>query len=72
MPATINPEPAEPLELLDTHAAARLLGLAPASLDLDRCRHRLRIPYLKIGRRVLYRRADLMAFIDRCQVGGVP
>jgi len=70
MPATTSTEPAEPLELLDTNAAARLLGLAPASLEVDRCRHRLRIPYLKLGRRVLYKRADLLAFIDRHRVEG--
>jgi len=57
-------------EMLDTRAAAKLLGVAAASLEVDRCRHRWRIPYVKFGGRVLYRRGDLLAFLDRHRVEG--
>lgn len=57
-------------EVLDTPAAAAVLGVAASSLEVDRCRRRWRIPYRKIGRRVVYSRADLVAFLDKCRVEG--
>jgi hypothetical protein len=58
-------------EVYNNAEAAAILGVSPASLEIDRtARKRWRVPYLKIGRRVLYRRADLLAFLDRCRVEG--
>ena len=55
-----------PHRLHDSPAAAVLVGLAPATLEVDRCRRRLGLSWLKVGRRVLYRESDLLAFMDRC------
>jgi hypothetical protein len=57
-------------EMLDTRAAAAFLGVAASSLEVDRCRRRWGISYRKIGRRVVYSRADLVAFLDKCRVAG--
>jgi hypothetical protein len=59
-----------PNRMHDTRVAAACLGLATASLEVDRCRRRWKIPHFKIGGRVLYRESDLLAFLDRHRVGG--
>ena len=63
-------KPQTPSDMLDTPNAAAFLGVAASSLEVDRCRRRWRIPYCKVGRRVLYKRTDLAAFLDRCRVEG--
>lgn len=60
---------AHPPDMLDTAATAKFLGVAESSLEVDRCRRRWRIPYHKIGRRVVYARADLVAFLATRRVG---
>jgi len=70
LPAIAPPFGECPTRLHSTPAAASCIGVASASLELDRVRKRLRIPYHKVGRSVLYREADLMAFLDRCRVDG--
>ena len=54
--------------------ASRILGVTPHTLAVWRCENRYSLPYVKIGRLVRYRRADLEAFIERglqqrCRVG---
>lgn len=49
--------------LLSRTSAARYLGLSPQTLAQWACNKKVLLPYLKIGRRVMYRRADLDAFI---------
>ena len=49
-------------ELLDTKAAARLTGLAPQTLASMRCTGR-GAKFHRLGRRVLYSRAQLEAWI---------
>jgi len=39
--------------------AAAYLGIAPETLEIWRCTGRHKIPYVKVGRRVRYRRSDL-------------
>ena len=46
-------------ELLTPAQAARLLGLKEQTLAVWRSAHRYGLAYHKIGRRVMYRRADL-------------
>lgn len=53
--------------LVDEKAAATRLGLSVETLQQDRVKAR-RIPYIKIGRRVLYKPSDLSAFIESCRV----
>jgi excisionase family DNA binding protein len=50
-------------ELLDEKAAAELLDIAPGTLSVWRSTGRYRIPFIKVGRRVRYRRADLEAWL---------
>jgi excisionase family DNA binding protein len=51
-------------ELLDEKAAAELLDIAPGTLSVWRSTGRYRIPFVKVGRRVRYRRADLEAWLE--------
>jgi excisionase family DNA binding protein len=50
-------------ELLDEKAAAEFLDIAPGTLSVWRSTGRYRIPFVKVGRRVRYRRADLEAWL---------
>ena len=56
--------------LLITDEAAPVVGLHPTTLATWRCTKEQRIPYLKIGRRVYYRRSDLESWLDRQVVDG--
>lgn len=58
---SIDAEKTSPL--LSRKSAARYLGLSPQTLAQWACNKKVLLPYLKIGRRVMYRRADLDAFI---------
>ena len=50
-------------ELLDEKAAAEFLDIAPGTLSVWRSTGRYCIPFVKVGRRVRYRRADLEAWL---------
>jgi excisionase family DNA binding protein len=50
-------------ELLDEKAAAEFLQLAPGTLSVWRSTGRYGIPFVKVGRRVRYRRSDLEAWL---------
>jgi excisionase family DNA binding protein len=49
--------------LLTTEEAAAYLGIKPRSLEVWRCVGRYGIPFIKVGRLVKYRKADLDAFL---------
>lgn len=51
-------------DLLDEQEAAELLDTAPGTLSVWRSTGRYNLPFLKIGRKVRYRRTDLMAWLD--------
>jgi excisionase family DNA binding protein len=58
-------------DLLDESQAAQYLTLAPGTLSVWRSTGRYSIPFLKVGRRVRYRRADLDAWLEtRVQKSG--
>ena len=59
--------PQYPKDLSDEKQAATHLGVSVEFLQKDRCGPK-QIPFVKIGRRVLYDPADLRAFIERCKV----
>lgn len=44
-------------------AAAEYLGISERSLEADRCRHTLGIPYIKAGKAILYDTALLDAWL---------
>lgn len=52
--------------------AAAILGVEPETLAQWRYLRKFAdsLPYYKIGRKVLYRRRDLFAFLASCRVGG--
>ena len=50
-------------ELLDDKAAAAMLDVSPGTLSVWRSTGRYNLPFLKIGRKVRYRRADLDAWL---------
>lgn len=50
--------------LLDEKQAAEVLTVEPGTLSVWRSTGRYKIPFVKVGRRVRYRRADLDAWLD--------
>lgn len=58
-----------PTELVKPREAAAFLGTAASTLAVWRSTNRQRLPYVKIGGLVLYRRSDLEAFIAARVVG---
>jgi hypothetical protein len=53
---------------LNEHGAAAFLGIKPATLRVWRSTRRYDLPYIKVGRSVRYRPADLTAFVERQRV----
>ena len=49
--------------LLDSPEAAAYLGVLPHTLEVWRCTQRYYIPYIKVGRRVKYRRSELDSWL---------
>lgn len=56
-------------DLLTREQAAEYLGVTPRTLAVWACVKRYNLPYVKVGRLVKYRRADLDAFITRRTIG---
>lgn len=52
-----------PVELLTRREAADYLGVSEQTLAIWKCTGRYKLPYVKIGRLVKYRKSDLDAFI---------
>ncbi len=65
---TANQPAAAPQPLLRELDVARLLGVSPSKLRLDRSRGQ-GIPALKIGRLIRYRPADVAAYLGTCRIG---
>ena len=51
-------------DLLNEVSAATLLGVTPGTLSVWRCTGRYNLPFIKIGRKVRYRRSDLIAWLN--------
>jgi hypothetical protein len=51
-------------DLLNEQEAAQFLDTAPGTLSVWRSTGRYNLPFLKVGRSVRYRRADLLAWLD--------
>ena len=51
-------------DLVDEREAAKILDTSPGTLSVWRCTGRYALPFVKIGRKVRYRRSDLFAWID--------
>lgn len=53
-----------PSDLLDEKPAAEFLDVSPGTLSVWRCTGRYALPFIKVGRRVKYRRTDLIAWLE--------
>lgn len=51
-------------ELLDPEHTALLLGITPGTLSVWRSVGRYQLPYVQIGRKIMYRRSDLEAWLE--------
>jgi excisionase family DNA binding protein len=51
-------------DLLSTSEAANYVGTRPHTLEVWRASGRYKLPFLKVGRLVKYRRADLDAWLE--------
>ena len=67
MPDHITQTATEPLAV-DSKTAASLLNSTDASLEKDRATGHMGVPYVKAGRRVVYRLADLDAWLSANRV----
>lgn len=63
MTHTTKPNIIEPLAI-DNDSAARIINIQPGSLEKDRKNGHLGIPFVKAGRRVIYRLADLRIWLE--------
>lgn len=51
-------------DLLDERSAAELIDVVPGTLSVWRSTGRYNLPFIKIGRKVRYRRSDLLAWME--------
>jgi hypothetical protein len=63
MTHTTKPSIIEPLAI-DNDLAAQIINVQPGSLEKDRKNGHLGIPFVKAGRRVIYRLSDLRAWLE--------
>jgi excisionase family DNA binding protein len=56
--------------LLTTDQAAEILNVAPTTLHTWRCTKAVKVPHIRIGRKVRYRRSALMAFLEKNSTEG--
>jgi len=57
--------------LLTTEEAAALVDAKPQTLAIWRCTGRHNLPYVRVGRLIRYREADVLAWLDRNTVNSV-
>jgi excisionase family DNA binding protein len=55
-------------QLLSNDEAADFLGISPGTLVVWRSTKRYTVPFLKVGRKVLYDVDDLVAWLESCKV----
>lgn len=65
LPVQRGPRP----ELYDTEQAAEYIDVKPHTLEVWRMNKRMKLPFIRIGRNVRYRRHDLDWFLDSRTVG---
>jgi len=51
-------------QLMTPHEAADLLGIEVQTLATWRCTGRYELPFVRVGRAIRYRRADVLAWIE--------
>jgi hypothetical protein len=58
-------------DLVNSVAAAEYLKMSPGTLAVWRCEKRYNLRYVRVGRKILYRIADLERFIESRTDSGV-
>ncbi len=59
-------------DLLDEQQAAIVIDVTPGTLSVWRSTGRYKLPFIKVGRKVRYRRADLEAWLEeRTHANGI-
>jgi predicted site-specific integrase-resolvase len=51
--------------LIPPNQAAQILGVSPGTLQVWRTTGRWRLPFVKVGGRVMYRPDDIQEFVER-------
>jgi len=51
-------------KLFNEITAAEMIGVRPQTLSVWRSTKRYPLPYVRVGRLIYYREADLLAFLD--------
>lgn len=51
-------------QTIPPHEAAQVLGVSLSTLAVWRCTGRYNLPYIKVGRKIRYRLADLEAWLE--------
>lgn len=64
LPASGDPHARSVNQYFGRKTAARYIGFAPQTLAQWACNKRVLLPFAKIGTKVLYRKADLDAFLN--------
>jgi excisionase family DNA binding protein len=59
------------IDLVDSNEAARLLNVTPGTLSVWRATRRYPLKYVKVGRKVRYRRQDLIHFLEAQTQSGI-
>jgi hypothetical protein len=59
----VTPAIQENLELLTAQETAKLLRTSYGALAVGRCKRRTKLRYIRLGRKILYRRSDIDAFL---------
>lgn len=54
-----------PSDLLDRNEAAEFMRLAPGTLANWQCTQKRKIPCFKLGKRIFYRKPDLLKWIEQ-------
>jgi excisionase family DNA binding protein len=58
-------------KLYTSDEAAAFLGISRETLSLWRCTKRYNLPFVKVGRLVKYKEADLLAFVESRRHSGL-
>lgn len=61
--------PLSPSDLLTPDQVANILGLSHRTLAAWRSSHRNKLPYVKVGSRIRYRRQDVAAWMESRRIG---
>jgi len=51
-------------DLIDSQETAEILGISKSALEVWRTTGRYKLPFIKVGRNVRYRRSDVLEWLD--------